>query len=71
MGLNLVSSNVLDVNGVITMPESISVPSSGSFENKKNTGSQIGQKFFQKNKSTLTQMSQKKSRIIEILLFNF
>ncbi len=43
MGSNLVSSNILDVNGVITMPESISVPSSGSFENKnKNTGSQMG-----------------------------
>jgi hypothetical protein len=25
------------------MPESISVPSSGSFENKENTGSQMGQ----------------------------
>jgi hypothetical protein len=38
VGSNLVSSNILDVNGVITMPESISVPSSGSFENKENTG---------------------------------
>jgi hypothetical protein len=28
--------------GVITMPESISEPNSGSFENKENTGSQMG-----------------------------
>jgi hypothetical protein len=36
VGSNLLSSNILDGgNGVKTMPESISVPSSGSFENKK------------------------------------
>ncbi len=39
MGSNLVSSIILDGNGIITMPES---PSSGSFENKENTGSQMG-----------------------------
>ncbi len=36
------------------MPESISVPSSGSFENKENTGSQMGhtnKKILQKNKN--------------------
>jgi hypothetical protein len=41
VGSNLVSSYILDGNGVITMPESISVPNSGSFENKEITGSQI------------------------------
>jgi hypothetical protein len=40
VGSNLVSSNILDGNGVITMPELISVPNSGSFENEENTGSQ-------------------------------
>jgi hypothetical protein len=53
VGSNLVSTNILDVNGVITMPESISVPSSGSFENKENTGSQMGhtnKKIFKKKK---------------------
>jgi hypothetical protein len=39
---NLVSSNKLEGNGVIAMPELISAPSSGSFENKENTGSQMG-----------------------------
>ncbi len=39
MGSNLVSSNKLDGNDFITMPGSISVPNSGSFEN---TGSQMG-----------------------------
>ncbi len=42
MGLNLVLSNVLDENGDITMPGSISVPNYGSSENKENTGSQTG-----------------------------
>jgi hypothetical protein len=32
------------------MPESISVPSSGSFENKENTGSQMGQTNKKKKK---------------------
>jgi hypothetical protein len=41
VGLNLFSSNILDGNGVITMPGWISVPNSGSFENKENTGSQM------------------------------
>jgi hypothetical protein len=41
VGSNLVSANILDGKGVITMPESISVPNSGSFENKENTGSQM------------------------------
>jgi hypothetical protein len=47
---------MLDVNGVITMPESISVPSSGLFEKKENTGSQMGQtnkKIFKKKKIVL------------------
>jgi hypothetical protein len=35
VGSNLVSSNILDENGVINMPESISGPNSGSFENKR------------------------------------
>jgi hypothetical protein len=39
---NLVSSNKLDGNGVITMPGSIFVSNSGTFENKENTGSQMG-----------------------------
>jgi hypothetical protein len=43
VALNLVSSNKLDGFGVITMPGSIYVPNSGSFKNKENTGSQIGQ----------------------------
>jgi hypothetical protein len=54
VGSNLVSSKIPNVNGVITMPESISVPSSGSFENKENTGSQMGhtnKKILQKNKN--------------------
>ncbi len=42
MGSNLVSSKILDGNGVITMPGSIAVPNSGSFENKENTGSRMG-----------------------------
>jgi hypothetical protein len=54
VGSNLVSSNILDGNGVITMPESISAPKSGSFENKENTGSQMGhadKKIFKNNYS--------------------
>ncbi len=53
VGSNLVSSNILDGNGVITMPELISVPNSGSIENKENTGSQMGhtnKKIFLKNR---------------------
>jgi hypothetical protein len=42
VGSNLILSNKLDGNGVITMPEMISVPNSGSFEKKENTGSQMG-----------------------------
>jgi hypothetical protein len=43
VGSNPVSSNIpLDGNGVITKQGSISVPNSGSFENKENTGSQMG-----------------------------
>ncbi len=51
MGSNLIPSKILDGNGVIIMPESISVPSSGSFKNKENTGSQMGhanKKMFEK-----------------------
>jgi hypothetical protein len=33
---------MLDGNGVITMAGSISVPNSGLFENKENSGSQMG-----------------------------
>jgi hypothetical protein len=35
VGLNLVSSNILDGNGFLTMPRLISVPNSGSFEKKQ------------------------------------
>jgi len=35
VGLNLVSSKILDGNGVKTMAGSIPAPNSGSFENKK------------------------------------
>jgi hypothetical protein len=42
VGSNLVSSNIIDGNGVKTMLGSLSVPSSGSFENKENAGSQMG-----------------------------
>jgi hypothetical protein len=38
MGSNLVSSNILDGNSVMTMPGSISVPNSGSFKNKEKCG---------------------------------
>jgi hypothetical protein len=41
VGSNPVSSKILDGNGVIIMPELMSVPNSGSFENKENTGSQM------------------------------
>jgi hypothetical protein len=40
-GLNLVS-NLLDGNGVTTMPGSISVPNSGLFENKEKKYIQMG-----------------------------
>jgi len=40
--LNLVSFIILDKNGVKAMQKSIGSPNSGSFENKKNTGSQMG-----------------------------
>jgi hypothetical protein len=33
---------MLNGNGVVTMPGSISVPNSGLFENKENTGSLMG-----------------------------
>jgi len=33
---------MLDGNGIKAMPGSISAPNSGSFENKKNTGNQMG-----------------------------
>jgi hypothetical protein len=42
VGLNPVSYNILDGNGVITMQGLISVHNFGSFENKENTSSQMG-----------------------------
>jgi len=42
VGSNLVSSKILDGNGVKAMPGSIHAPNSGSFDYKKNTGSQMG-----------------------------
>jgi len=42
VGLNRVSSKILDGNGVKAMPGLISAPNSGSFKNEKNTGSQMG-----------------------------
>ncbi len=42
MGSNLVLSKILDGNGVKSKPGSIPAPNPGSFENEKNTGSQMG-----------------------------
>jgi hypothetical protein len=56
VGSNLVASNILDGNDVITMPGSISVSNSDSFENNENTGSQMGhanKKIFKKNSNVV------------------
>jgi len=42
LGSNLGSSKILEENGVQVMPGLILAPNSGSFENKKNTVSQMG-----------------------------
>jgi len=42
VGLILVSSKILDGYGVEAIAGSITTPNSGSFEKKKNTGSQVG-----------------------------
>jgi hypothetical protein len=43
VGSNLVSSLIQDGNGVKAVPGLFPAPNSGSFENKKNTGSQMEQ----------------------------
>jgi len=40
--MNLVSSKILNENGVKVMPRSISALTSGLFENKENKGSYMG-----------------------------
>jgi len=42
VGLNLVSSKILNENGVKVMPGSIPAPNTALYQNKKNTGSQMG-----------------------------
>ena len=44
VGLNLVSSKILDGNGFKAMPGSTPTPNSSSFENKKNAGNMANQK---------------------------
>ncbi len=41
MGLNIISSKILDGNGARAMLGSIHIPNSVSFENKKNTSTQM------------------------------
>jgi len=51
VGSKLVSSKILDGNGVKAMPGSIPAPNSGSFENKKIQVAKWGtpKKIFEKN----------------------
>jgi len=46
VGSKLVSSKIRDENGIKAMPGSIPSPNSGSFENEKNTGTQMGHNNF-------------------------
>jgi hypothetical protein len=41
VGLNIISSKILDGNGARAMLGSIHIPNSVSFENKKNTSTQM------------------------------
>ncbi len=72
MGSNLVSSNILDGNGILTMPGSISVPNSGSFENKENTGRGYASKkiFLKSPKVPKNKFHKSKKWVATLLLRN-